>query len=49
MMWAVPRAKDTAEEREVLRVSCAGGLSRMAERTAADDCEADGYPRAAVL
>ena len=49
VMWAVPRADDTAEEREVLRVSCVGRLSRMAERTAADDCEADGDPWAAVL
>ena len=49
VMWAVPRADDTAEEGEMLRVICAGPLSGMAERTAADDCEADGDPRVAVL
>ena len=37
------------EEWKVLHVSCVGWLSRMAESIAADDCEADGDPRAAVL
>jgi len=30
-----------AEEREVLRVSCVGRRSRMADRIAADDCADD--------
>jgi len=41
VMWAVPRADDTAEEREVLRVSCVGRLSPMTDRIAADDCAED--------
>jgi len=49
VMWAKPRADDTQEEREVLRVSCVCWLGQMADRIDADDCAADGDPTAAVL
>ena len=37
VMWAVPRADDTAEEPGVMRVSCVGRLSPMADRIDAQD------------